>query len=329
MYCLARGFQVYLAKKTVYVVITVFLILTFNFLLFRVMPGDVARVVIPKGASPDTIEYLTEYYGLDEPLIVQYGMYLKQTFSGDFGESISFLTGTPISDILGQYLWKTMLLVGVGTGLAITVGVVFGRETAWRRGRAADRVGSAFFLVFYCMPTFLFALVLLTLFARYVPGWPITGEFSDDYQYLSPVGKLWDRTQHLLLPVFALVIETIAAFSIITRSSLIDVLTEEYMVTAVAKGLKGKQILKEHAMPNAMLPVVTVVAMNVGWVLSGAIMIEVIFTYQGLGYLTYEAVLKQDYPLIQAAFMLEAIAVVAANFIADLAMFKLDPRVRM
>lgn len=326
---MARGFQVYLAKKTFYVLVTVFLILTFNFLLFRVMPGDVARVVIPKGATPETIAHLTDYYGLDEPLIVQYGVYLKQTFTGEFGESISFLTGTPVADILGQYLWKTMLLVGVGTVIAIAVGVVFGRETAWRRGRAADRAGSAFFLIFYCMPTFLFALVLLTLFAKYVPGWPISGEFGDDYQYLSPLGKLWDRTQHLILPIFALVVETIAAFSIITRSSLIDVLTEEYMVTAVAKGLKGRQILKQHAMPNAMLPVVTVVAMNVGWVLSGAIMIEVIFTYQGLGYLTYEAVLKQDYPVIQAAFMLEAIAVVVANFIADLTLFRLDPRVRI
>jgi len=119
----------------VYVVVTVLLILTFNFLLFRVMPGDVARVVIPKGASPETIQYLTDYYGLDEPLIIQYGIYIKQTFSGDFGESISFLTGTPVADILGQYLWKTMLLVGIGTILAIAVGVVFGRETAWRRCR--------------------------------------------------------------------------------------------------------------------------------------------------------------------------------------------------
>lgn len=326
---MARGFQVYLAKKVLYVAVTVFLILTFNFLLFRVMPGDVARVVIPKGATPDTVEYLTDYYGLDEPLVVQYVIYLKQTLTGDFGESISFLTGTPIADILGQYLWKTMMLVGIGTIIAIMVGIVFGRETAWRRGRAADRAGSAFFLIFYCMPTFLFALVLLTLFARYVPDWPIIGEFSDNYEYLTPAGKLWDRTQHLMLPVFALVVESIAAFSIITRSSLIDVLTEEYMVTAVAKGLRGREILKQHAMPNAMLPVVTVVAMNVGWVLSGAIMIEVIFTYQGLGYLTYEAVFKQDYPLIQAAFMLEAVAVVVANFIADLALFRLDPRVRI
>jgi len=131
------------------------------------------------------------------------------------------------------------------------------------------------------------------------------------------------------VPVFALVIETIATFSIITRSALIDVLTEDYMLTAVAKGLRPRNVLKKHAMPNALLPVVTVVAMNVGWILSGSIMIEVIFGYQGLGWLTYEAVLGLDYPLLQTAFMLEAVAVVIANLIADIALFKLDPRVKL
>ena len=126
-----------------------------------------------------------------------------------------------------------------------------------------------------------------------------------------------------------MVIETIATFSIITRSSLIDVLTEEYMVTAVAKGLRGRQVLKDHAMPNAMLPVVTVVAMNVGWIVSGSIMIEIIFSYRGLGVLTWDAVMAQDYPLVQAIFMLETIAVLIANFLADLMLFRLDPRLKL
>jgi peptide/nickel transport system permease protein len=169
----------------------------------------------------------------------------------------------------------------------------------------------------------------MNLVAAYSPDWPIKGATSADYDSMDLFGKLWDKTQHLLLPIGALVVESIAAFSIITRSSLVDVLTEDYMVTAVAKGLRGRQVLKRHAMPNAMLPVVTVVAMNVGWVLSGAIMIEMIFTYPGLGYLTYEAVMGYDYPLIQAAFMLEAVAVVVANFLADMALFKLDPRVKI
>jgi peptide/nickel transport system permease protein len=293
------------------------------------MPGDVTRILIPKGASNETIDQLTEYYGLDESLPVQFILYLKQTFTGELGNSTSFRTGVPVEDLLGPYLIKTFVLVGIGTVIAIMVGVLFGRAAAWRRGTWFDRVGGTFFLVFYCIPTFLFALILLTLFSNYIPEWPTHGEYSDNYDNLDPLGKVWDRTFHVLLPLFALVIESIAAFSIITRSSLVDVLTEEYMVTAVAKGLRGRQVLKNHAMPNAMLPVVTVVAMNVGWVLSGAIMIEVIFSYQGLGYLTYEAVLAYDYPILQAAFMLEAVAVVAANFIADMTLFKLDPRLKI
>ncbi len=326
---MARSFRWYVAKKVIYVALTIWLILTFNFLLFRVMPGDVARIVIPKNPTPETLENLRHYYGLDKSLPEQYVRYLEQLFTGHLGESISFQTGWRIEDFLGTYLINTLVLVGFGTALSILVGVWLGRYTAWNRGRAADRVGSAFFLVFYCMPTFLFALVMLTLMARVVPQWPIAGAYSPTYYTMPPLAQLGDRVVHTLLPLFALVIETIATFSIITRSALIDVMTEEYMVTAVAKGLRGGDVLRKHAMPNAMLPVVTVVAMNVGWVLSGSIMIEIIFSYQGLGYLTYYAVTTQDYPLLQATFMLEAVAVVIANFIADLMLLRLDPRVKV
>ncbi len=293
------------------------------------MPGDVSRIVIPKNATPEVLDNLRHFYGLDKSLPEQYFRYLTQLVQGHLGESISFQTGWKIEDFLGGYLLNTLILVGFGTALSIAIGIWLGRYTAWKRGQPADRIGSAFFLVFYCMPTFLFALMMLTLMAKLVPAWPIAGAYSPTY-YLMPLGdQIGDRVVHTLLPLFALVIETIATFSIITRSSLIDVMTEEYMTTAVAKGLKGSTILRKHAMPNAMLPVVTVVAMNVGWVLSGSIMIEIIFSYQGLGYLTYYAVTSHDYPVLQAAFMLEAVAVVLANFVADLMLIKLDPRVKV
>ena len=326
---MAGNFRGYMTRRVVYTLLTVFLILTFNFLLFRVMPGDPARILIPKGASQDTIDSLRAHYGLDRPFIVQYFIYLEQTMTGHLGVSISKHPGSNVEDILGPYLENTIILAGIGTVLSILVGIYLGRETAWHRGKAVDRIGSAFFLVFYCMPTFLFALILLTFFAKFIPAWPISSPYGDDYQNLDIMGKIWDRTIHTLLPLFALVIETIATFSIITRSSLIDVLTEEYMVTAVAKGLKSRQILRGHAMPNAMLPVVTVVAMNVGWILSGSIMIEIVFSYRGLGLLTYEAVMGYDYPLIQAVFTLETVAVLIANFLADMLLFKLDPRVKL
>ncbi len=326
---MARDFRSYMTRRLVYTLITIFLILSFNFLLFRVMPGDPYRIMVPKGADDLTREHYMDHYGLDEPLIVQYLIYLGQTFTGHLGVSISEFAGSDVEDILGPYLENTLILAGIGTVLSIIVGLYLGRETAWKRGKLTDRLGSAFFLVFYCMPTFLFALVLLMLFAHYIPEWPIRGAYGDEYPDLDLLGQLWDRTVHTILPMFALVIETIATFSIITRSSLIDVLTEEYMVTAVAKGLQGRQVLKEHAMPNAMLPVVTVIAMNIGWIVSGSIMIEIVFSYRGLGVLTYDAVMSQDYPLVQAIFMLETVAVLVANFLADMMLFRLDPRLKI
>lgn len=326
---MAQSFRRYFARKVVYAAITIFLILTFNFILFRAMPGDVTHIVIPKGASPEKRLELTKYYGLDKSKFDQYLIYLDHLLHGELGESIDFRKNAEVVAVLPPFLLNTLILVGTGTVLSIIVGIIFGQVTAWKRGRAVDRIGSAFFLVFYCMPTFLFGLIMVTMIGKYVPEWPISGAYSENYADMDLLSKIGDRAVHTLLPLAALVVETIATFSIITRSSLIDVMTEEYMVTAVAKGLRSKQVLHEHAMPNAMLPVVTVVAMNVGWIMSGSIMIEVIFSYQGLGYMTWQAVRGYDYPVLQAVFMLEAVAVVVANFLADMALFKLDPRVKV
>lgn len=328
---MVQHFRTYFARRLIYVALTIFLILSFNFLLFRVMPGDPTKVVIPKGVAPgsDTFELLKHHYGLDQPKLVQYFKYLDQLLHGDFGVSLSYEPGVKVGDILGQYLLNTLILTGSGTIISVLVGIWLGRMSAWRRGQPVDRIASGFFLVFYCMPTFLFALVILTIAARVIPAWPTSGAYSANYFRMDPLSMIGDRVIHTLLPLGALVIETIATFSIITRSSLVDVMTEEYMVTAVAKGLPARDILHKHAMPNAMLPVITVVALNVGWIMSGAIMIEIIFSYQGLGYLTYKAVFDQDYPLLQAAFMFEVVAVLIANFVADLMLFRLDPRVKL
>ena len=321
-----QSFRRFVSKRVFYLVITIFLILSFNFLLFRVMPGDITKM---RGVSPETGALMRDYYGLNSSLPEQYINFLEQTLTGHLGVSISYRVGSEVSSILGPPLTNTLILVGAGTILSIAAGTYLGRTTAWHRGKNVDKIGSGFFLIFYCMPTFLFALILLQIFAFGIPEWPVRGATGSDYDFMDIIGKIEDRTLHTLLPLFALVIESVAAFSIIVRSSLIDTMTEEYMVTAVAKGLPSRSVLRKHAMPNAMLPVVTVIAMNVGWILSGSIMIEVIFSYQGLGYLTYKAVLGYDYPLLQAAFMLEAVAVVLANFIADLMLFRLDPRVKL
>ena len=318
-----RGFVV---RKLIYVIITLFAIVAFNFFLFRVMPGDPARVLVPR-ASPELVELIRHEFHLDDPLYIQLIEYFKQTFQGDFGISTGKWKGVPILDGIGPAIFNTVLLVGIGTFFAIVLGIALGRFAAWRRGKAADAVGMAFALTFYSMPTFLFALVMVMIFAGELRWFPLQGPYADNYRDLDLLHKIASRAYHLVLPVTAFTVEVMAEYALIMRNSLTDVLTEDYIVTARAKGLSNKMILKDHAMRNAMLPVVTVAAISVGWVLGGDIMVEIVFGYDGMGMLTWDAVLSRDFPLLQALFLLMAVAVLLANLIADIIYMYLDPRV--
>jgi len=318
-------------RKIFYLFITILLIMTFNFFLFRVMPGDPINLIFPRGAPEETKEEWRHLLGLDVGMVEQYINYIIGTFTGDWGVSFRFQPRTPIFSILPPFIQKTLFLSGVGTVLAIFFGVIYGRESAWRKGKLFDRVASTTAVVLYSVPTFLFALFYIMIFAFLFPWWPFQGATSSSYIFddLDIFGKIADITQHAFLPIMSLVLESLAGFALIVRSSLIDVLTEDYILTAEAKGLEERDILKKHAMPNALLPVVAVIALNVGWIMGGTVMIEYIFTYKGLGYLTWEAVLGYDFPLLQTVFFIEIIAVLAANFIADILNFYLDPRVKI
>jgi len=326
-----RSMRAYLIRKVFYLLITIIMIMSFNFLIFKLLPGDPIMLLFPRGATPETIAYWNHALGYDKPLLDQYIWAIIAPFMGDFGISVTYTPRVPISDILAPYLVKTLFLVGLGTVITIYVGIYLGRESAWRRGKLYDRTATSISVILYSIPTFLTAVFLIIIFANWVPGWPLGGATSpiERFERLDTVSQILDLAQHAFLPLFALVIESIAGFSLIVRSSLIDVLTEDYILTAEAKGLDNRTILRKHAMPNAFLPLVATIALNVGWVLGGTIMIEYIFTYKGLGYLGWEAILCQDFPLLQAVFFLEVIAVVFANFIADILNFHLDPRIKI
>ncbi|MGQ9588231.1 MAG: ABC transporter permease [Thermoplasmata archaeon] len=319
----------YIARKMLYLLITLMVIIAFNFFLFRIMPGDPARVLVPKGASPEIVQYIREKYHLNDPLSTQFYTYIIQVFTLDFGKSFSTMKGAVITDFLGNRVFNTVLLVGTGTLLAIVLGIAIGKFAAWRRGKPADAISMSFALVFYSMPTFLFALIMLMIFGGWLGWFPLKGAVSVDYPSMNVVGKIGDRIYHLILPVIAFTLEIMADFALIMRNSLTDVLTEDYITTARAKGVSNKTLLNEHAMPNAMLPVVTVIAISIGWVLGGAIMVEIVFSYDGLGKLTWDAVNDLDYPLLQCLFLIMAIAVLAANFVADIVYTYLDPRVKI
>lgn len=328
---MARSMRGYFLRKLVYLFITILLIMTFNFLLFRIMPGDPIRLLFPRGATEETLNEWRHLLGLDLPLFDQYIHYMIGMFTGDWGVSFKFSQRTPILEIIPPFLLKTIFLSGVGTVLAIFLGVIYGREAAWRKGKLFDRIASTVAVIFYSVPTFLFALFYIMLFVFIAPGWPLSGATSPEtyFSRMNVFEQIIDVAQHAFLPIMSLIIESLAGFALIVRSSLIDVLTEDYILTAEAKGLEGRDILKKHAMPNALLPVVAVIALNVGWIMGGTVMIEYIFTYKGIGYLSWEAVLGYDFPLLQAVFFLEIIAVLVANFIADIMNFYLDPRVKI
>ena len=327
----------FVTRKLVYLVITLFAILAFNFFLFRIMPGDPTRVLMPRGGTPEFRALIMNTYHLNDPLIVQFGYYLKDVFSMNFGVSFSVWKAAPITSALVTPIFNTLLLLGIGTALAVFFGIALGRFAAWRRGKPADTMGMAFALVFYSMPTFLFALVMVMIFAGDLRWFPLGGPYGQipgnpnppEYSQMSILQKIISRGYHLVLPVTAFTVEVMAEYALIMRNSLTDVLTEDYIVTARAKGLSNKRILKDHAMRNALLPVVTVVAISAGWVLGGDIMVEIVFSYDGLGMVTWDAVNKRDFPVLQAIFLLMAIAVLLANLIADVIYMYLDPRVQV
>lgn len=327
----------YIIRRSIYLVITLFAIIAFNFFLFRIMPGDPAKVLVPKTTDTGLIDAVRAKFHLDQPLWTQFYYYLIQVFTGDLGISSGVWKEQPISRGIVAPTINTVLLVGLGTIFSVWAGVALGRFAAWRRGKPADTVGMAFSLVFYSMPTFLFALVMLMVFGGQLKWFPLSHSYGElpfvsnppPYNDMSILQKIVSRLYHLVLPLTAFTVEMLAQYALILRNSLTDVLTEDYIVTARAKGLSGKQILHEHAMPNAMLPVVTVVAISVGWVLGGDIMVELIFSYEGLGLLTWNAVLARDYCVLQALFLLMAVAVLVSNLIADIIYVYLDPRVQV
>jgi peptide/nickel transport system permease protein len=326
----------YILRKLIYLVITFFVIVSFNFALFRIMPGDPAAVLVPKTGDEVLKHLIREEFHLNDPLYVQYYYYIKDTLSLDFGISTGVRKFAPITDILGPAIINTLILVGIGTVLAILIGVSIGKFAAWRRGKPSDAISMSFALVFYSMPTFLFALLLLMVFAGELRWFPVGKPYGElpgdptppDWRDMNIGEKLISRGYHLVLPLIAFTLEIMAEFALIMRNSLTDVLTEDYITTARAKGVSNKSILNDHAMRNALLPVVTVMAISIGWVLGGTIMVEMVFSYDGLGMMTWEAVTNLDYPLLQALFLIMAIAVLVANFAADIIYLYLDPRVK-
>jgi peptide/nickel transport system permease protein len=325
-----RNLRWILARKIFNSIVTIFLVLILNFLLFRVMPGNPLQFIVPQNPEiPEEYkEKIIDKYGLDEPLYIQFFTYMSKTLQFDFGDSFIY-TGTSAMDYVMSKLVWTLILTGTSSIFMIVIGMAIGIVSAWKRGSAFDTGSLAFSLFFYAMPTFWFGMMLIVVFSTELNWFPSDSALSYGEKLQWSWDTFVDLMRHLILPAASLTIGSIAAFSIIMRGSLIDVMTEEYITTARAKGLSEGRVLKDHAVPNAMLPMVALIAIDLAFVVGGAFQTEVVFNYPGIGYSTIEATLKQDYPILQAAFFVIAVVVVAANLVADLLMVYLDPRVKL
>jgi peptide/nickel transport system permease protein len=322
----------YLIGKILQAFLTLLFVITFNFFLFRVVPGDPAALLLRGTAAfnPDNVAGLQADLGLDKGLPQQFVIYLKDTFTLNFGESF-FLRGAPVWGVIADKIWPTLLLVGSATIASAVLGLIIGIYGGWKRGGAFD-VGSLGVTLFaYAMPEFWFGILILMAFAGGVGPFPAifpTGGYETPAAGLSGFGHAIDVLNHMVLPFFVLTVAYLGEYAIIMRNSLIDVMGDDFIQTARAKGVREKQVLWRHAVPNALLPTLTLTLLSIGFVFSGAITIEYVFSWPGLGWLTVQAINANDYALLQGLFLLFSGAVIVANLVADVLYSYLDPRVR-
>lgn len=325
------GSRRYILRKVAGALLTLFFVLVFNFFLFRILPSDPVKF-LTRGAGleidPQEQQELLREFGLDKPVFPgQFLDYIGDTLRLDFGTSLTVQSGRSVLEVFFAFMWPTLLLVGVSTFFSVLIGVWMGIRAGWRRGGAFDRSSMGVSLVFYSMPEFWLGMLLIMLFSVGLGWFPNAGRatLGADYTGFAAVA---DVLNHLFLPALTLTLAYLGEYYLVMRSSLLDVLGEEFIQTARAKGVRERMVKNKHAVRNALLPTISLIALSFGFVLGGAITVEVVFSYKGLGGLTYEALQSQDFPLLQAIFLFASAAVIFMNLIADLIYGYFDPRVR-
>lgn len=316
----------FVGKKLIGSALTLGFVLVFNFFLFRVVQNDpVANLFRGRNIPQERLDRMRVEFGLDKSLPEQFVAYLRETAQLNFG--LSYQSRQPVWTEIADKIWPTVLLVGVSAVLSAMIGVIGGIIAAWRRGSRADYAITSSTMVFYSMPDFWLGMLLLVGFAV-VLGWFPVGGLQSLASNASGFDLLLERLHHLALPCLTLTLAYLGEYAIVMRSSLLDVMGEDYLTVARAKGLRDVQVRNRHAVPNALLPVVTLAAINLGFVLSGAIAVETLYSWPGLGKATADAIRGPDLPMLQGLFLVFSAAVIVFNFIADMTYAALDPRVR-
>jgi len=316
----------WLAGKVAAALLTLLFVLVFNFFLFRVMGDPTTQLARLPGSTPAEIEKLKADYGLDKPLAGQFADYMGDTLTLDLG--ISQRSRQPVWEEIKDALPWTLLLVGVGTLAATLLGSWLGVIAATRRGKRTDDSLLSFSLFTYAAPEYWIGIILILVFAVWIPIFPAGLQMSPGVEFSSWWAQATDVLDHLILPATAMTLMLLGQYFLIMRSSMVDVLTEDFVTVKRATGLPWHRVVRSHAVPNALLPLVTISAIQFGAVAGGAITIETIFSWPGLGELSFTAINDKDFPVLQGTFLVFSVGVILANLIADCLYFYLDPRVQ-
>jgi len=317
----------YVIKRVLFAVVTVFVAVTLNFVLFRAVPGDAVSALRCRACTQQFKEAERRELGLDKPLVAQYWLYVEGLLHGNMGSSLR--TEQPVLGELWVPIANTMPMVILGTLFSIVIGILVGVMSAWRRDTLLDKTGLYTALGFYSMPTQWLGLLMVFFVAGaiHLPTSGIRDPTLGLLTHASTWAVIVDRLRHMALPSITLGLSLYGEYALITRSAMLETLGEDYVLTARAKGLRNLPIVWAHGFRNALLPIITLVALSLGTIIAGAITVEYVFSYPGIGLATVEAIDQRDWPVLQAIFLLLTLSVIVFNLVADLLYVKLDPRV--
>jgi peptide/nickel transport system permease protein len=300
-----------LAKRLVQSVLILFGVSAITFVLLYALPADPARMLAGRSATAKTVENIRHELGLDKPLVVQFGHYVGGLFQGDLGRS--YAQKTEVSTLIAARLPATLTLMGAGIALEVLFGMVLGVTAALHRGKLADRAIMMSSFVGVSAPQFVVALLLLYVFAATLGWFPMSG---------------YGTAAHVVLPAATLGMLGAGWYARMVRSAMIDVLNQDYIRTARAKGLSGARVILRHVLPNAILPIIAMIGIDIGQFMGGVVVVEAVYGWPGIGQLAWQAIQQVDIPIIMGVTLTSALAIITGNLIADLIAPVIDPRIR-
>jgi peptide/nickel transport system permease protein len=320
----------YILRRSLAGAVTLLGITFVTFLVISLAPGDPAEIQLiamdDMNVSGRLYEQLREYYNLDKPIHVQYAMWIGRLARGDFGQS--FHDGLPVRSKIADAFWPTLSVSLLSILLTYLIAVPLGIISAVKQGGWFDTISSTILYMIYAIPPYVIGMVLILIVGVEMDWLPFQGMHSDGYEEFSRLGKIWDGISHYALITISFTVGSLAYYSRFTRQNLLEVIRQDYVRTARAKGLPEHLVILKHAFPNTLIPLITLMSLTFPYILSGSVILETMFNWPGLGRLFFDSVLRRDYPTVMGLSVITATLVLFLTLLADLAYALVDPRVR-